>query len=72
MKASLAYEKPTSPTERTRRWVPWLGAYSGARPGEITQLRGSDIEDRNGFYVMKLTPDAGTMKTRKIATKRLG
>jgi integrase len=64
LKASLAYEKPTTPTERTRRWVPWLCAYSGARPGEITQLRGGDIEDRNGLYVMKLTPDAGTMKTR--------
>ncbi|MEY9459777.1 integrase [Bradyrhizobium ottawaense] len=66
LKASLEYEKPTTPTERTRRWVPWLCAYSGARPGEITQLRGSDIEDRNGLFVMKLTPDAGTMKTRKI------
>jgi site-specific recombinase XerD len=65
LKASLAYEKPTNPTERTRRWVPWLCAYSGARPGEITQLRGSDIEDRNGLYVMKLTPIAGTMKTGK-------
>jgi hypothetical protein len=66
LRASLAYAKPTTPTERTRRWVPWLCAYSGARSGEITQLRGSDIEDRNGLYVMKLTPDAGTMKTRKI------
>ncbi len=66
LKASLAYEKPTTPTERTRRWVPWLCAYSGARPGEITQLRGSDIEDRNGLYVIRLTPDAGTMKNRKI------
>jgi integrase len=66
LNASLAIENPRSPTERTRRWVPWLCAYSGARPGEITQLRGSDIENRNGLYVMTLTPDAGTMKTRKI------
>ena len=65
LKASLAYEKPTTPTERVRRWVPWLCAYSGARPGEITQLRGIDIEDRNGLYLLKLTPDAGTMKSRK-------
>jgi integrase len=63
LRASLAYEKPTTPTQRARRWVPWLCAYSGARPGEITQLRGRDIEDRNALYVMKLTPDAGTMKT---------
>jgi len=66
LKASLAYEKPTTPAQRTRRWVPWLCAYSGARPGEITQLRGGDIEDRNGLYVLKLTPDAGTMKTGQI------
>jgi len=65
LKASLAYTKPATPTERTRRWVPWLCAYSGARPGEITQLRGKDIEERSGLYVMKLTPDAGTVKNRK-------
>src|ERR1700730_3302164 len=66
LKASLAYNKPTTPTERTRRWVPWLCAYSGARPGEITQLRGSDIEARDGMYVMRLTPEAGTVKTGNI------
>jgi integrase len=66
LRASTAYDKPATPTERTRRWVPWLCAYSGARPGEITQLRGSDIEARDGLYVMKLTPDAGTVKNRKI------
>lgn len=63
LKASLAYEKPSTPTERTRRWVPWLCAYSGARPGEVTQLRGKDVEERNGIYLMKLTAEAGTMKT---------
>ncbi|MEH2479553.1 integrase [Nitrobacteraceae bacterium AZCC 2146] len=65
LNASLAFEKPITPTERTRRWVPWLCAYSGARPGEITQLRGIDVEDRKGLYVMKLTPEAGTIKTGK-------
>jgi integrase len=45
--------------------VPWLCAYSGARAGEITQLRGQDIEQRDGFVVMKITPDAGTTKSRK-------
>jgi integrase len=66
LRASLAYEKPTTPTQRARRWVPWLCAYSGARAGEITQLRGCDVEDRNGLYVMKLTPDAGTQKKGEI------
>jgi integrase len=36
-----------------------------ARAGEITQLRGIDIEARGDFHVMRLTPDAGTTKTRK-------
>lgn len=63
LKASLSYESPKTPTERARRWVPWLCAYSGARTGEITQLRGGDIEERDGIFVMKLTPDAGTIKT---------
>ncbi|UPT96303.1 hypothetical protein J4G48_0046050 [Bradyrhizobium barranii subsp. apii] len=66
--ASLAHKKPTTPTERARRWVPWLCAYSGARSGEITQLRGADIENRSGFYVMKITPDAGTTKTSQART----
>jgi integrase len=66
LKASLAYTNPATPTERARRWVPWLCAYSGARAGEITQLRGSDIVERSGLSVMKLTPEAGTMKTGKV------
>jgi len=66
LNASLKYSKPATPTERTRRWVPWLCAYSGARAGEITQLRGRDIEARDGMYVMKLTPEAGTVKTGQI------
>lgn len=66
LKACLSYKKPSTPTERARRWVPWLCAYSGARPGEITQLRGGDVEARDGLFVMKLTPEAGTVKNRKV------
>ncbi|MCK1578154.1 hypothetical protein IVB03_00820 [Bradyrhizobium sp. 168] len=66
LRASLTYQKPATPTERTRRWVPWVCAYSGARSGEITQLRGGDIEERDGFYVMKITPEAGTTKTGQV------
>jgi integrase len=66
LRASLAYDKAATPTERTRRWVPWLCAYSGARSGEITQLRGKDIEARDGMYVLKLTPEAGSTKSGTI------
>jgi integrase len=43
----------------------WLCAYSGARAGEITQLRGVDVTKRGAFHVMKLTPEAGTIKTNE-------
>ena len=46
-----------------RRWVPWLQAYTGARAGEITQLRGVDIVERDSVWCLNLTPEAGTMKT---------
>jgi integrase len=51
-----------------KRWVPWLCAYSGARAGEITQLRGIDIERRGDFHVMRIRPDAGTVKTGEART----
>lgn len=45
------------------RWVPWLCAYTGARSGEMTQLRKQDIEQhKDGFWVLSITPDAGTVK----------
>jgi integrase len=43
--------------------VPWLCAYTGARAGEITQLRGIDVIEREGIHALRLTPEAGTMKT---------
>ncbi len=45
------------------RWVPWLCAYTGARAGEITQLRGTDVTEQNGFWVIQITPEAGSVKT---------
>ncbi|MGY4500881.1 integrase [Bradyrhizobium sp. GM24.11] len=64
LKAALTYTDRTA-RDRARRWVPWICAYSGARAGEITQLRGVDVEKRGAFYTMKLTPEAGTIKTRQ-------
>ena len=65
LRAALAIKNPKTPLDRAKRWVPWLCAYSGARAGEVTQLRGDDIEKRGSFHFMKLMPDAGTIKTRK-------
>jgi integrase len=47
-----------------RRWVPWLCAYTGARVGEITQLRGEDVLQQDGVNAIRITPEAGTVKTR--------
>lgn len=46
----------------TKRWVPILCAFSGARVSEITQLRKQDIRKEGDGWVMRITPDAGTMK----------
>lgn len=46
-----------------RRWVPWICAYTGSRPGEVTQLRAEDItQHKAGFWVMRISPEAGTVK----------
>ncbi|WP_306115213.1 hypothetical protein [Roseovarius sp. MMSF_3305] len=47
----------------TYGWVPWLCAYTEARGGEMTQLRKEDfIRHRNGFWVIKIMPEAGDVK----------
>lgn len=65
LKASL---EPSSSNEgedlrNAKRWCPWLMAYSGARVNEITQLRKEDIFEIEGITVMRLTPDAGRIKS---------
>jgi integrase len=64
LNAALAVE-PCSKGDAARRWCPWLAAYSGARMGELTQLRGADIVERDGIHAMKISPEAGTTKTGK-------
>lgn len=68
LSAALLSSDARSYSERARRWVPWICAYSGARAGEITQLRAADIQQRDGFWFARLTPSAGKMKTRKART----
>jgi integrase len=54
--------------DAAKRWCPWLAAYSGARMGELTQLRRIDIIEQNGIHAMKISPEAGTTKTGKART----
>lgn len=37
------------------RWVPWIGAYSGARVSEICQLRREDIVEIESIWCMKVS-----------------
>jgi integrase len=48
----------------SRRWVPWLLAYTGARAGEVAQLRAGDV-DLTGRAI-SIDPTAGTVKTGKM------
>ena len=65
LRASLAITELNTPDDAARRWVPWLCAYTGARPGEMTQLRGSDLVERDGVHGLLITPDAGAVKGDK-------
>jgi integrase len=52
-------------TNAARRWVPWLLAYTGARVGELAQLRKQDVRREEGHWIIELTPEAGTIKTNE-------
>jgi integrase len=57
LRAALAEKDPV------RRWVPWIGAYTGARVSEICQLRSEDILYVEEIWCMKFAPEAGSLKT---------
>jgi integrase len=45
-----------------KRWVPILCAFTGARVTEMTQLRKEDIRHEGETIIIRITPDAGTVK----------
>jgi integrase len=45
-------------------WIPLLCATSGARVGEIAQLRAEDVFEQGGMPVMRITNEAGSVKNR--------
>jgi integrase len=64
LRAASAVTDTSRASHGARRWVPWLCAYTGARVGEITQLRGADVVQQEGVEAIRITPEAGTVKTR--------
>jgi integrase len=65
LRAAAAVTHISKPDHAARRWAPWLLAYAGARPQEVTQLRGSDVDKMDGVWTINITPEAGTAKTGK-------
>lgn len=53
-------------TNPARRWLPWLMAYTGARAGEVAQLRRQDIkqEPTTGIWYLDFDPAAGRLKNK--------
>ncbi|RRN76003.1 DUF6538 domain-containing protein [Agrobacterium deltaense] len=45
------------------KWVPWICAYTGARAGELTQLRKEDFFKEAGIDCIRITPEAGSVKS---------
>lgn len=71
LKTSRAYKpaerenpanREASQTTAAKRWAPILCAFTGARIAEITQLRKQDIRIEGEVPVVRITPDAGTVK----------
>jgi integrase len=54
----------TAGTFAAKGWVPWLAAYTGARVGELAQLRKLEGD----LWTIRLTPEAGTIKTNEART----
>lgn len=72
LKASLSYKPKISanPSNResahiaaAKTWVPLLCAFTGARVTEITQLRKQDVRQEDERWTIRITPDAGSVKT---------
>jgi len=74
---SAALAAPTMPGKETRlnklacRWVPWICAYTGARGGEITQLRGQDFDKEDGIPFIRIAPDSEDGLTVKTGQFRI-
>ena len=58
----VGFVRETPHMTAAKRWAPLLCAFSGARISEITQLRKEDIREEGGHWIMRITPDAGTVK----------
>lgn len=61
--AGLILRAAFAEKDAARRWIPLLGAYSGARIAELAQLRAEDVVRVSGVDCFLITPEAGSLKT---------
>lgn len=60
--ASTILRAASKETRPAIRWIPLLCAASGARVGEMAQLRGEDVIVQDGIYALRITAEAGSLK----------
>lgn len=60
--AKTVLEASRREKETHKRWVPWVCAYTGARIGEICQLRSEDIKRIDGIWCIAFAAEAGSLK----------
>lgn len=72
LSTSIAYEPARQPNPANResehitsakRWIPLLCAFTGARVTEMAQLRKEDVRQEGDLWVIRITPEAGSVKT---------
>nr|WP_301302188.1 phage integrase N-terminal SAM-like domain-containing protein [Methylorubrum extorquens] len=69
--SQLQAGKELPQTYAAKRWIPWLLAFTGLRVGEIAQMRRQDLRRvtvegcPNGVWVLRITPEAGPVKTKQ-------
>jgi integrase len=59
-------ERESQKLADAKRWVPILAAFTGARVTELTQLRKQDVVKKDGRWTIRITPDAGSVKTNQF------
>jgi len=59
----FGFIRETTHMTAAKRWVPILCAFSGARVSEMSQLRKEDVRKEDDRYIIRISPDAGTVKS---------
>ncbi|WP_417724214.1 DUF6538 domain-containing protein [Salipiger sp.] len=58
----FGYVREVPQMTAAKQWAPMLCAFNGARVSEITQLRKEDVREEGEHWIIRITPDAGTVK----------